>query len=58
MADIDADVIEAFLERLKVSDDVPVQVAENLSSALAKDRLPKADEIAEMYRGGSGDPIA
>ena len=58
MAGIEADVIEAFLERLKISDDVPVLVAEKLSSALAKDKLPKADEIAEMYREGSGDPIA
>jgi RNase H-fold protein (predicted Holliday junction resolvase) len=58
VAEIEADVIEAFLERLKISDDVPVQVEEKLSSALAKEKLPKADEIAEMYREGSGDPLA
>jgi hypothetical protein len=58
MAGIEADVFESFLKQLTASDDVPEQVEEKLRSALAKEKLPKADEIAEIYRESSGDPIA
>lgn len=58
MAGIEANVFESFLERLTASGDVPDQVTEKLSSALAQEKLPKADEIAEIYREGSGDPLA
>jgi hypothetical protein len=58
MAGIEADVFESFLKQLTASDEVPEQVGEKLSGALAQEKLPKADEIAEIYRENSGDPIA
>ncbi len=58
MAGIEANVFESFLERLQAAEDVPKQVTEKLSSALAAEKLPKAEEIAEIYREGSGDRAA
>jgi hypothetical protein len=58
MAGIEAGVFESFLERLAATGDVPEQVTEKLSTALVQEKLPKADEIAEIYREGSGDPVA
>ncbi len=58
MASIESNVFESFLERLRAAGDVPEQVTEKLTSALALEKLPKADEIAEIYREGSGDPVA
>ena len=58
MAGIEANVFESFLERLTATGDVPEQVTEKLGSVLAQEQLPKADGIAEIYRDGSGDPVA
>jgi hypothetical protein len=58
MAGIESDVIATFLDRLKASDDVPAAVREKLAIVLAKEKLPKPEALAMLYRAESGDPVA
>ena len=58
MAGIESDVLATFLDRLKVSDDVPAAVAERLEVVLVQKKLPKPDELARLYHADGKGPAA
>jgi hypothetical protein len=58
VASIESDVMATFIARLKAADDVGVSAAEELSNALAQEKLPKPEELAALYSAASGDPLA
>ena len=58
MARIDSQVLETFLERLSEADEVTDAVADGLRTLLSSGKLPKADDVAELFASGSGDTLA
>lgn len=58
MAEIQSDVLATFLNQLEASSDVPSRVAEQLSTLLAQEKLPKPEELADLFAAESGEPSA
>lgn len=57
MSGIETQVLETFLERLGAADEVSVAVVDGLRTALSADKLPKAEELAEIFATSSGDSL-
>ena len=57
MAAIESDVLATCVEQLKASKDVPAAVAEELSIALAQEKLPKPEALSTLYSAASGDSL-
>ncbi|MGI8647935.1 MAG: hypothetical protein ACR2JX_06900 [Mycobacteriales bacterium] len=58
MSEIEVQVLEAFLERLRALGQVNDPVGNDLRIALSADPLPKADELVKFFTAGSGDELA
>jgi hypothetical protein len=58
MSGIEAEVLEAFLGKLKGADLVGEFVVEGLRTALSSEKLPRADVLTELFVEGSGDALA
>ncbi|NQW73228.1 MAG: hypothetical protein HQ453_10890 [Actinobacteria bacterium] len=46
-----------FLARLAERNDVPASVVSSFGELLAADRLPKADQLVEMYTESVGESV-
>lgn len=55
MAGIESEVLDTFLAELAALDDVPPQVTESLTTLLATDKLPKAEQLVALYTDASGE---
>lgn len=58
MDGIESDVLVTFMGHLTEAKDVPAAVAAELGIMLAQEKLPKPDELVELYSAASGDPLA
>ena len=58
MGGIESDVLATFLSQLKASSEVPAAVADQLSTLLVQEKLPKPEELAKLYSAESGEPVA
>lgn len=55
MAGIEADVLETFLVQLAHCSDVPDSLVSSVGELLAADRLPKPDQLADLYAQAAGE---
>ncbi|SFE43955.1 hypothetical protein [Blastococcus tunisiensis] len=58
MSGIETDVLETFLMRIAASEEVSDSVVEGLRERLTASRIPKPEELAELFANGSGDALA
>lgn len=58
MAGVESEVLEAFLAQLENATGIPAALAERLGSLLSQEKLPKVDELVELFAVSSGDPLA
>ena len=58
MSGIESEVLDSFLRQLEASDKVSDTVVEGLRAALMADKLPKAEQLVQLFVHGSGDAIA
>jgi hypothetical protein len=50
-------VLKTFIEHLGAADEVSDAVVEGLRTSLSADKLPKAEQLAELFVTGSGDTV-
>jgi hypothetical protein len=55
MAGIEAEVLETFLAQLAQCSDVPDSLVSNVGELLAADKLPKPDQLADLYAKAAGE---
>lgn len=55
MSRIESEVLRTFTQRLHDVDEVPAAVAEQLSTLLSADKLPKPDVLVALFAAESGD---
>lgn len=57
MAGIEADVLETFLAELARDVNVPNSLTSKLGELLAADKLPKPDQLADLYARAAGEAL-
>jgi len=55
MAEIEADVLAAFVAQLASDGAVPSSLAVSVGQLLAADKLPKADQLADLYTAAASE---
>lgn len=58
VSSIESQVLQTFLERIAAGGEVSDAVVEGVRDALSVDKLPKAEQLAEIFATGSGDTLA
>jgi hypothetical protein len=54
---LDSQVLSAFLKRIEESGQVKSSIVQGLSEALGREKLPKAEEVVQLYAAGSGSEV-
>lgn len=57
MAGIEAEVLDTFLAQLAHNSDVPAALASSIGELLAADKLPKPDQLADLYTKTAGESV-
>ena len=57
MAGIEAEVLETFLAQLAHCSDVPASLPSSVGELLAADKLPKPDQLADLYAKAGGESV-
>ncbi len=57
MASVEAEVLKEFLVQLSQCGDVPASLASRVGELLAADKLPKADQLADVYAKAAGESV-
>lgn len=57
MAGIDGEVLETFLAQLKHRSEVSASLASSVGELLAADKLPKPDQLADLYAQVAGESV-
>jgi hypothetical protein len=58
VSSIESQVLQTFLEHIAADDEVSDAVVEGVRDALSANKLPKAEQLAEIFATGSGDTLA
>lgn len=58
VANLDAEVLEAFLERLAADPAVGETVLDGMRAYLSAPRLPSAEQLAQLFASGTGEALA
>lgn len=58
MADLDAEILEAFLERLDELPEIEAETAVGLRELLTAVKKPSADQLAALLVERTGEPLA
>jgi hypothetical protein len=57
MAGIEAEVLDTFLAQLTHCSDVPHSLASSVGQLLAADKLPKPEQLADLYAKTAGESV-
>jgi hypothetical protein len=58
MPSLESEVVKTFLDRLEAADEVNEAIVERLRLFLSANKLPNAEQLAELFATGSGDRLA
>lgn len=57
MASIEVEVLETFLAQLAQCNEVPASLASSIGELLAANKLPKPDQLADLYTRAIGESV-
>jgi hypothetical protein len=55
---VDSQVLSAFLKRIEESGQVEPSIVQGLNEALRREKLPKAEDLVQLYAAGNGGSVA